>query len=264
MKKYIQIAKNTWDEALIYRTSFIFYRVRELLKLFSLYFLWYFVTSRNGDFFGYDQSGIITYLLISTFVGDFIFSTRTTAIASEINEGILTNFLVRPLSYLKYYFARDIGDKALNVSFALVEYAAFFAILRPPFIFQENFILILIFITSVLLGVILYFFISVLISLIGFWSNEGWGPRFIFYQVIGFISGSLFPLDVLPKPLFALLELLPFPYLIFFQSKIYQGQLSGIEIGRGFLILILWIFIMYFITLSVWKKGLRVYTAQGR
>lgn len=264
MKKYIQITKNTWDEALIYRTSFIFYRVRELLKLFSLYFLWYFVTSQNKDFFGYDQSGIITYLLISTFVGDFIYSTRTTAIASEINEGILTNFLLRPLSYLKYYFARDLADKALNVLFALGEYAIFFSLLHPPFIFQTNPISLMIFVASVLLGVILYYFISVLISLIGFWSNEGWGPRFIFYQTIGFISGSLFPLDVLPKSVFAILELLPFPYLIFFQTKIYQGQLSGSDIGRGFLILIIWIGIMCGITMWAWKKGLHVYTAQGR
>lgn len=264
MKKYIQITKNTWDEALIYRTSFIFYRMRELLKLFSLYFLWHFVTSQNNNFFGYNQSEIITYLLISTFVGDFIYSTRTTAIASEINEGVLTNFLLRPLSYLKYYFARDLADKALNVIFALGEYAIFFSLLHPPFIFQANPISLMIFVASVLLGVILYYFISVLISLIGFWSNEGWGPRFIFYQTIGFISGSLFPLDVLPKSVFTLLELLPFPYLIFFQSKIYQGQLSGFEIIKGFVILIIWICIMYYITMLVWKKGLRIYTAQGR
>jgi len=264
MKKYIQIIKNTWDEAFMYRTSFILYRVRELLKLFSLYFLWHFVTAQNNDFFGYDQSEIITYLLISTFVGDFIYSTRTTAIASEINEGVLTNFLLRPLSYLRYYFTRDLADKAMNIVFALGEYAIFFSLLHPPFIFQTNASLLLLFLASVLLGVILYFFISVLISLIGFWSNEGWGPRFIFYQVIGIVSGSLFPLDVLPKPVFALLEWLPFPYLIFFQSKVYQGQLPGSEIVSGFLILVVWICIMYVVTRFVWKKGLRVYTAQGR
>jgi ABC-2 type transport system permease protein len=264
MNQYLQIAKNTWDEAVTYRTSFILYRFREVLQLLSMYFLWYFVSHSQQGFFDYTQSSILTYVLISAFVGDIVFATRTTAIASEINEGVLTNFLLRPMSYLRYHFARDIGDKALNISFSLIELFVVFLILQPPFQFQTEFITNMLFIVSVLLAVILHFFISVLIAFVGFWSNEGWGPRFIFYQAIGFFSGGLFPLDILPFPIFTAFQFLPFSYLTYFPAKIYLGNVSQTELIQGFLIQVCWIFIMYKLVMIVWRKGLRSYTAQGR
>ena len=263
MKKYWQITKNTWDEALTYRTSFIVYRIRELLQLLSSYFLWLFIVPINGNFVGYTQPLILTYIIGSAFVGDIVFATRTTAITSEINEGVLTNFLVRPMHYLKYYFARDLGDKAMNVMFSVVELVGVIVIFHIPFFIQPNIGVVIVFFIITFLALILNFFISVTISLIGFWSNEGWGPRFIFYSVIGFLSGGMFPLDILPKPLFTVLQLLPFTYLTYFPMKIYLGQYTVSFLLQGIITLIVWIGIMYFIMIKVWKKGLKIYTAQG-
>lgn len=213
---------------------------------------------------GYTQASMLTYVLLGAFVNDVIFATRTTAIASEINEGVLTNYLVRPLSYLKYHFARDLGDKAMNILFSLGELGLLFLLLHPPFIFQTDVPTLILFVMSTILGLILYFFISVLISFIGFWSNEGWGPRFIFYQAVGFFSGSLFPLDLLPTPIYNVFQFLPFQYLTYFPTKLYLGQLSNQQIALGFVVLTLWIGIMYKIVQLVWRKGLVSYTAQGR
>lgn len=261
---YWQIAKNTWDEAVAYRASFIVYRLREVLQVLSLFFLWIVVIPQNGEFFGYTQSSMLTYVLLTAFVGDIVMSTRTTVIASEINEGALTNYLVRPLHYLKYHFVRDFGDKAMNISFSIVELSAIILLLRPTLQLQTGVTNVVLFLVAVVLAVILFFFISVLISFIGFWSNEGWGPRFIFYQMISFFSGWLFPLDLLPGPVYAVFSYTPFTYLTFFPVKLYLGQLSQPEIVKGFIVLSLWIAILWQITVYVWSKGLRSYTAQGR
>lgn len=264
MEKYFQIAKNTWDESLAYRTSFILYRTRGFLQLLITYFVWQYVTTQQGYFFGYTQSTMLTYILIGSFVSNIIFATRTTSIASEINEGILTNFLIRPFSYQLYHFSRDFGDKAMNLVFTIGELLLFFLILHPPFIFQTSLITLFFFIISVFLGLILHFFISVLIGFLGFWSNEVWGPRFIFYQAIGLFSGGLFPLDVLPREVFSFLSFLPFSYLTYFPAKIYLGQVSGSELLQGILVLVVWIVVLYKIVQMVWMRGLKVYTAQGR
>ena len=248
---------------LAYRTSFILYRVREFLQLFTTYFVWLFITTQQQNFFGYTQSTMLTYILVGAFVNDVIFSTRTTAIAGEINEGALTNYLIRPMSYFGYHFARDFGDKALNIVFSLSELILFFLIIHPPFIVQTNLSTLLLFVIGILLGVVLNFFISVLIGMIGFWSNEGWGPRFIFYQAIGLFSGTLFPLDILPKNIATVFQLLPFSYLTFFPAKLYLGQVAPTDIVKGFLILIFWIIVFWQLLLYVWRKGLRSYTAQG-
>ncbi|HVZ58178.1 MAG TPA: ABC-2 family transporter protein [Patescibacteria group bacterium] len=263
MKKYWQITKNTWDETLTYRTSFIVYRLRELLQLVATYFLWLFVVPAHGSFLGYTQAMMLTYVIGSAFVSDIVFSSRTSAIAGEINEGVLNNFLVRPLSYLRYYFARDLGDKAMNVTFSLIELSLIVIIFHIPFYLQHNLVTILLFFITTFLAMVLNFFISVLISLIGFWSNEGWGPRFIFYSVIGFLSGGMFPLDILPRPIFTIFQLLPFSSLSYFPVKIYLGQFDGVFLLRGEVTLVVWIAIMYVVTMKVWNKGLHAYTAQG-
>ncbi len=263
MEKYWIVAKNTWIETLTYRTSFIVYRLREVLQLLSLYFLWFYVSGRTGSFASYSQISLITYVLISAFVSDVVFSTRTTNIASEINEGGLTTFLLRPLSYLSYYFARDIGDKVMNIIFSISELLLFFLIFHPPFMIQTNILSITLCLFSLILGIILYFFISVAISFIGFWSNETWGPRFIFYQTVGFLAGSLLPLDILPKSLYTILQYLPFSYLIYFPTKLYLGEVSASDTMRGFAILVIWIGLMYLLVKQVWARGLKEYTAQG-
>jgi len=263
MKKYFQVAKNTWEESLAYRTSFIFYRIREFLQLISIYFIWFFVTDQYKEFFGYTQHTMLTYILVSVFVNDVVFATRTTAIAGEINQGILTNYLIRPISYIKYHFARDFGDKAFNLIFSLGELSIFFLIFHPPFILQTDIAKLFIFVLGLILALILHFFISVLIAFIGFWSNEVWGPRFIFYQVVFFLSGSLFPLDILPKSLFYIFRFSPFTYLTYFPTKLYGGQLQAAEIIEGFVIMIMWIIFMQRIVQYFWRKGLLAYTAQG-
>lgn len=264
MKKYLQVMKNTWNEAVAYRVSFVLYRVREVTGLLTMYFLWLVVLPNNGQLFGYTQSIMLTYILGTALLSDLIFATRSSNIASEINEGMLSNFLLRPINYLGYYFARDIGDKAMNVVFSIGELSLIILLLHPPLFVQTNAVFILLTIATSAVSLLLYFFFGVVFGFLGFWSNETWGPRFIFYQLLIFFAGGLFPLDILPKPLFSVIEYLPFTYLLYFPMKIYLGHISLFAIYKGIAISLLWLLIMYIVVQRLWMRGLRSYTAQGR
>lgn len=264
MRLYWQIAKNTWDQTTAYRASFVIYRARNVLWMLTTYFLWLTVIPEGSKIFGYDQSQILTYILGGSFLSSLVLATRSQDIATEINEGNLSNFLIRPLNYLRYYFARDIGDKAMNIVFSVIELTILFFLLRPPLFLQINPQYLFLAVVAALIGTVLYFLFSVLLGFIGFWSNETWGPRFIFYQVLVFFAGTFFPLDILPKNIYHVVELLPFMYLLYFPMKIYLGQMPFDQILNGMLVSIFWIVIVYATTQYIWKKGLRVYTAQGR
>lgn len=263
-KLYWQIAKNTWDEAVTYRTSFILYRARNVLWILTFYFLWLAVLPENTVLFGYNQSQILTYILGGSILSSFIMATRSQDIATEINEGNLSNFLLRPMSFLKYYFVRDLSDKAMNIMFSIVELAMLIIVLRPPLLIQTDLNILFFTLLATSIGIILFFFFSVMLGFIGFWSNETWGPRFIFYQLLNFFAGVLFPLDILPKAIFRVFEYLPFTYMLYFPMKVYLGQLSIEQIIKGIVVSIVWTAIIYKLTQFVWMKGLRMYTAQGR
>lgn len=264
MKKYIWAARNTWEEALSYRFNFLMWRIRNLVLLLSMYFLWYSVIPEGSTVFGYDQSSMLTYILLTAIVGAVVTSNRSYAIGQEINNGNLSNFLLQPINYFAYWFSKDIGDKLMNIMFSIGELAIIFIFLKPPIYIQYSLDYVLFFIISIILAVILYFFINVLLGMIGFWSPDVWAPRFIFWIALGFFAGEYFPLDILPPQIYEIFKMLPFSYLIYFPIKIYLGQLSYMEIFSGFLVTIVWTGVFAGVLYFVWNKGLKSYTAQGR
>ena len=261
---YLRVAKNTWEETVAYRLNFVMWRVRTVLQILTLYFLWLSIMPKEGVFFGYTQTLMLTYILGTSLFSSIILSTRSHEIGEQINKGDLSNFLIRPINYFFYWFARDLGDKAVNILFATVELTILFFILRPPILIQTDFVFIIFTLISAIFALILYFLFNVLLGFLGFWSPETWAPRFIFMTVISFFAGGLFPLDILPKQIFSIFQLLPFSYLLYFPLKLYLGKLSLIEMYAGIFISIFWILALYWMTKLIWMKGLRLYTAQGR
>lgn len=264
MKKYWLVIKNMWDDILTYRLNFTVWRIRNVFQLLTIYFLWFALLPKNGQFGGYSQNLMLTYILGTSLLGSIVFSTQTGTIGDQINNGDLSNFLLRPINMFKYWFARDIGDKVMNISFSIVELSIIFLILRPPFFLQTNPLYIISAFIAIALSIFVYFYFSILLGFIGFWSSETWAPRFIFMTLLSFFAGGLFPLDILPRPLFAIATALPFTYMIYFPIKIYLGQISFISIIEGLSIAFLWVGIMYVVTKFIWLKGLQSYTAQGK
>lgn len=264
MKKYLLIAQNTWDETVSYRLNFIMWRVRVVLQIITLYFLWLSILPKDTSFLGYNQSLMLTYILGTSLISAFVLSSRSHSVGDEINSGNLSNFLIKPINYFLYQFSRDIGDKAMNILFSSAELTFLFLILQPPLFVQTNPMYIGLFLISTILALVLYFLINFLIGLIGFWSPEIWAPRFIFMIVIAFFAGGLFPLDILPESIFKIFQYLPFTYLLYFPLKVYLGQLALPEVIQGLITSFLWIVLMYLILKFVWNIGLKLYTAQGR
>lgn len=265
MKKYFLIAKNTWDEVLTYRLNFTMWRIRTVLSLLAIYFLWASILpSYQSSVFGYSQSQMLTYILGTALAFSIVLATRTIDIGDDINSGNLSAQLLRPISYFSYYFWKDIGDKAMNIFFSVIELTLLFFILHPPIFVQTSAVYISLAFASIILAVILNFLISSILGFIGFWSHEVWGPRFLFFTLLTFFSGTWFPLDIFPKGIYLVFQLLPFTYLLFFPLKIYLGQLNIFEILTGLSITVVWIFVFYVILKIVWNKGLKAYTAYGR
>lgn len=263
MHKYFVVAQNTWNEIMTYRLSFLMWRIRTVLQLLTVYFLWVTLVPSGQMLFGYSHIQMLTYVVGTSVISAIVFSTRTHEIGENINSGNLSGMLLKPVSYFGYWFSRDIGDKLVNVVCSVGEIIIIFLLLRPSLFFQIDPLLLFYTILSVIIAIILYFIIGSLLGMIGFWSPEVWAPRFIFFILIQFFSGSFFPIDIFPKPLFEAFSLLPFPYLLFFPLKIYLGQLSNPEIMQGLTVEIFWIGILSYACFFVWKKGLRIYTAYG-
>ena len=262
--KYFLFAQKTWEETLTFRFNFLMWRFRNVLQLLTFYFLWQAVFPQNATIGTYDKSQIITYVLAISLVRSIVFSNRSFAIGEEINSGMLSNYLIKPINYFMYWFSRDIGDKAMNIAFVIVEISLLIILLKPELFIQTNISYFLLATIAIVLAIIAYFILNALLEMIGFWTSEVWAPRFIFMIVITFLAGGLFPLDLAPKSIYTILQFLPFTYLLYFPVKIYLGQIPQDQIFAGFAILIFWSFVLVLILKYMWSKGLKVYTAYGK
>src|SRR5579883_278276 len=111
MKKYMLIAKNMWDQTFTYRLNFVVWRVRVVINLLIMYFLWLAILPKGKQLFGYSQSLMLTYILGTSLLNAIVLASRSGEVGDEINNGDLSNFLLRPINYFSYWFAKDLGDK---------------------------------------------------------------------------------------------------------------------------------------------------------
>lgn len=264
MKKYLTLTKISWENGLTYRLNFLMWRVRQVLSLLTAYFLWHAVFSTgHQQLFGYTESRMLTYIFVAGFLQAVVLASRAIDLAAVINSGDLSNILIRPISNFWYWISQDIADKSLNILFSLGELLLLFLFLRPSIIFPALSGLIL-FVPVVLFSTFLYFLVNYLFGLLGFWTPDVWAPRFLLLVVLQFIAGSLFPLDVLPQAVQSMLSWTPFPYLIFFPTQVFLGQINVEVVLRGVGITLLWIGIFWLIVKFAWRKGLHLYSSEGR
>ncbi len=266
MRKYLTVFQISWQNEFVYRLNFVLLRLRNVIRLLMTYFLWQGVFLTNQTVFGYNQSQITTYIFLVLAVQALVLSAPSSDnIGSEIGSGDLSNYLVKPLGYLKYWFTRDVASKLLNLLFAVFEVAILFFLFRPVITFPASPLAVIAFLVSAILAMILYYFLSVSARFVAFWTPENtWGLAFVIIVIMETLGGSIFPLDVLPQPVYQLLQLTPFPYLIYLPIAIFSEKIVGLELVWILLQSSLWVIIMYLLTKFIWKKGLVVYQASGR
>ena len=265
--KYWQIFKISFEQEFAYRLNFILWRVRNVFQILLTYFLWDTVFANPTTvIFGYDRAKILTYVFGIMIVRALVLSARAMDVSSDIAQGDLSNYLLKPLSYFKFWFTRDIASKALNLFFAAIEFSTLFLILKPPFFFQTNLVTLFIFLISIILAILIYFFLLFLVSSVPFWAPElGWGSHFLVtIVIIESFSGSLFPINILPLLVQSIIMATPFPYLIYFPIEVYLGNITGITLIGGFMTAFAWTGILFFAMNFVWQKGMKAYESIGR
>ena len=262
-KKYITIFKISWSRALVYRFNFLLGRLRNIIVLLLLYYVWTSLTYKTGVFAGYTDIELITYVFGINILRSIIFGTQTREIAGEIDSGELSKYLVMPVNYFWFSFCRELAQRLINLISAILEVLIFVFILKAKIALQVDFKILLFFSVSVVLAVFVYFIFSFLISLIAFWSREAMGPRFLYEWLLEFSSGAYFPLDILTIGVYQALSYLPFIFMIFFPISIYLGRFSSIQILQGIVWQIAWIIIGAILCKIAWEKGLKKYSGEG-
>lgn len=263
MKKYIQLLKLSWQNGFVYRVSLLMWRFRQFLSSVMALTVWSVIYTSQTDVLGYNQTQMIAYVFLSSFLQSFILATALHSLSGRVYSGEISGQLLKPVSLFTYLAMEDIADKLRNIAFIILESSLLYLLFMPslPLPSLLNGVL---FLLASLMGAALNFIISLLFGAIGFWSPETWGPKFMFFILVEFTAGKLFPLDILPSVVEKLVYLTPFPYFSFFQTQIFLERLSLPDIITQLFILAGWIIGLYVLNRKIWNAGLRDYAAAGQ
>ncbi len=262
-KKYWVVFAISWQKELEYRFNFFLARLRSVLVMVLLYFVWLALTKKSGRFAGYTQAELVTYVFGINVLRSVIFGAQSRQVASDINEGTLSAYLTRPMSYFLRTVAAEFGQRCLYAVTALGEVLLFLLLLKADLLVQRDAAVLALFALSVALAAALYFLLSYAVSLLAFWSREAMGPKFLFDWVLEFASGAYFPLDILTPAFFAVFSALPFALILYLPMEIYLGRADLAAALRGIALQAAWVLLFGPSVFWVWQRGLRKYTGEG-
>lgn len=263
------------EERLTYRGDFALGTLMRFLPIVTQIFLWWAVfgalSHEQGQkpsaasIEGYSYRDMVAYFLL-TMVGRAFSSMPGLAsgIAGQIRKGEIKKFLIQPVDMLGFLFLQRLAHKLAYYSVATAPFALVFFLCRG---FFENgwppLPSLLAFFASLVMSFLLGFFLEATIGLIGFWFLEVDSLLFVYMLLSFFLSGHMFPLDMLPAPWAGLVDVLPLKYLAYYPAAVFLEKVDGADLAFSLWIEAAWVLFFVFTSRVALARGIRRYSAFG-
>lgn len=263
MSKYFIVYKNSLSTYLQYRLNLGLLALSHLVSLSGLVYLWIAVYGSGQTLGNYTLEQIIFYYIVLSVVQVIIAEGVGMGfeVSDDINQGVITNYLLKPFNYSFEQFLKLCGKATINAIFILP------AVLLLTFLFKQTaelppFINWLEFIGMMCVGLIFYFLIYYLAALASFWLTYGRSVIFGTLVISNFLNGGLMPLDTFPDWFQKINVYSPFKFLLFMPIQAFLGRIQNWNIIL--LSCSAWIIIFILIIMFVWRQGIKKYEAVGR
>lgn len=269
------------EERLVYRGDFALGTLMRFLPIITQIFLWWAVFDAisangpaaadveqgepSGTLAGYTFQDMVAYYLLSMLARAFSsMPGLASTVARQIREGEIKKFIVQPVDLVGFLLLGRIAHKIAYYTVAALPFALVFFLCRGFFVEGWPPIpRLLAFVASLIMGFLLGYFIDLCIGLIGFWILEVSSLLFVYMLLNFFLSGHMFPLDLLPEPWGYLVSFLPLKYMAYFPAAIFLGKIPSENLAWELSLEFLWL--CFFIVLARWMyhKGLQRYSGYG-
>ena len=264
VRKYIKIMRVSLSERLTYRLDFILSTLLRFLPMVTTILLWQAVFVGHESIATFDRNEMIAYLLL-VHIGRMFSSMPGLAagIARDIRDGSLKKYLLQPIDMLAYLVAYRVAHKIAYIVTSALPYGLLFFLCRSYFDGFPDALTLLAYFTSLIMGFVIGFFFEACIGTVGFWFLEVTSFLFVINTVNFFVSGQMFPLDLLPPFWSGLLKSLPFQYMAYFPTMIFLGKIRGMDLVYGLLAELGWALAFIVLARVLYRTGLRRYSAYG-
>jgi ABC-2 type transport system permease protein len=187
-------------------------------------------------------------------------------ITRDIRQGTLRKYLLQPLDMLSYLLSYRVAHKVAYIATSSLPYAILFFLCRGYFAGWPNPATFGLYLIALVLGFLVGFYFEAAIGMFGFWILEVTSLLYIINTLAFFVSGQMFPLDMLDSQspaLVQVLKVLPFHYMAYFPAAVFLGKIQGEQLVFGLVAEVEWIVFFIVSARVLYHVGLRRYSAFG-
>lgn len=240
-----------------------------LTQIFLWWAIYDSVATRGSDSIAsYRYGDMVAYYLMVTISRAFSsMPGLTRGIANQVRNGEIKKFLIQPIDMVGCLLVQRVAHKLVYYLIAALPFALVFFLCRQFFLEGWPSLEVLcVFFASLVMAFLLGFFLEAAIGLISFWFLEVTALTFIYMLMSFFLSGHMFPLELLPESpvnLRAVVDFFPFKYLAYFPAAVFLGKVEGAEMYRGLAIEAVWVVFFIVLTRVMWSSGVKRYSGFG-
>ncbi len=253
------------QDALAYKANMVIWIMTDVVTAVTMPLIWLASYNGRAQIHGFSPSEMVVYYLVMLSLTGFIESHIMWDMAADVKAGKFNIYLIRPLSFLMYMYAANLGWRVLRTVLAVPLF------LLVAFAFRHylpeggagHYHIGPVFWLSVILGHWVSFTITYAIGLLVLWLYEARSLFNFYYLPLIIFSGQLAPLALLPRALQAFVRWTPFPYTLAFPTSIFLGKVDNEQLYTGLAGQVVWIILGLLLAAGLWRGGLRRFVAFG-
>jgi len=267
IKTWWTILKISLEERFVYRGDFALGTLMRFLPIITQIFLWYAIFEASGKnrIEAYTANGVVAYYMLTMISRAFSsMPGLCSGITLLVRDGEIKKYLIQPIDLLGFLLITRIAHKLCYYAIALIPFAFVFYLCRGFFEsgWPDTPVLCAYFL-SLIMGFVLGFFIEASLGLVSFWFLEVTSLIFVYNLLNFFLSGHMFPLDLLPEWASDFVSLLPFQYLAYYPAAIFLGTIAPDQIWQGLAVEACWLVIFIMIARIMLNRGIHRYSGFG-
>jgi ABC-2 type transport system permease protein len=243
--KWFYLVKYLIKSNLIYFWSEVFVSINRTITLLGTIIIFLYLGKTNEPILNYLLLGSIFFAITDPVLSWFV--------SGNIKSGSLTKWLMYPMKHTTFLFFVAVANCLYMAVTYLVSLIPVVLLFHQNITLTGNFGLILLFVP---IAFVTRFSLQILTGFTAFWFVEGTGSNHLMQNLENSLSGSMFPLYILPN-YFTFLQFTPFAFTFYHPMQIYLGKYSTIQILYVFLGGIFWSVSLYFLAKLVFKMGLK-------
>ncbi len=259
---YRQQFRTTFASFVQYRASIFIWMIDRILDPLIYLVVWSVVSrSTGGSVGGFTPGRFAAYFITTMLVTQVTYTWVMFEYEYRIRHGSLSFALLRPIHPIHTDLVDNISSKLITLPLMLVAAAVLVIVFRPEFSLVPW--AVVLFVPALLMAFAVKFIVEWTLALTAFWTTRVGAVNQAYFVAVLFLSGQMAPLSLLPYPLQLAAAVLPFRWTISFPVELFLGRLTPRDALIGFAAQAAWLLLGLLLLRTVWRAGVRVYSAVG-